>query len=115
MFSYTHMNEIIYNRFILNNPQLIQDYGKKCKKHVVQNCDTYKNVRQPLYHGTTDVNAQSILNNGFRIDRFNGTQQQGIGIYTACDDDTAKTFGEKILVLDASLAKLLNMTAKAHM
>ena len=108
------MNEIIYSRFIQNNKQLVQDYNKKCKKHVVQNCDEFKKINQPLYHGTTKENSQSILNSGFRIDRFNGTQQQGIGVYTAPDIDTAKTFGEKILVLDATLVKLLNMSTRAH-
>ena len=108
------MDKISYYKFIKNNPQLVQDYGKKCKKHVVQNCDEYIDVNQILYHGTTKTNAQNILDNGFIIDRFNGTQVQGIGIYTALDDDTARTFGEKILILDTSLAKLLNMVGKAH-
>lgn len=115
MFSKKHMNEVIYNRFLLNNPQLEQDYSKKCKKNVVQNCDEYPNTRQKLYHGTKKENAKSILDNGFTIDRFSGTQQQGIGVYCAVDADTAKTFGEKILIIDAQLEKLLNMSSRAHL
>ena len=108
------MNEITYNKFIKNNPQLIQDYGKKCKKHVVQNCDEYIDVNQILYHGTSKENAQSILNNGFIIDRYNGTQTQGIGVYSAFDENTARTFGKDILILDTTFAKLLNMAGRAY-
>ena len=108
------MNKVTYKNFLINNPQLVQDYSKKCKKNVVQNCDEYNAINQTLYHGTSTKNAQSILNNGFLVDRYNGTQTQGIGVYTAFDDDTAKTFGEKVLKLDATFAKLLDMSTKAH-
>ena len=108
------MNEIIYNRFLINNPQLVTDYNKRCKKQVIRNCDEYNAVNRTLYHGTTEENAQSILNNRFLVDRYSGTQTQGIGVYTALDDETAKTFGKKVLKLDTNLAKLLDMSTKAH-
>ena len=94
------MNKIIYNKFITNNKQFIEEIQKNCTKSIIRNCDEIQGTCSTLYHGTTPQNAENILTSGFIIDRFQGTQPFGIGVYTAFDKETAEEFGDKILTLE---------------
>ena len=103
------MNIFTFAKFVQDNKSLVNVLNKECDNEVVRYCCRVKRPPETLLHGTSEENAQKILQNGFKIDYFNGTKDMGSGIYLTEDEGVAQMFGKKILSVKTKLKNPIHM------
>lgn len=106
-----NMNLQTYKKFLFNNYELVEKYRQTCIQRVLFNCIDIPTRNLVLYHGTP--HADEILQQGFRIDKFSGTQPMGVGVYLTPDKRLAEYFGNKILQVHVKLREALDFSADA--
>jgi hypothetical protein len=107
------MNLIGYQNFLANNNRLVSAYKNFCTRNVVRQCEELPKITLNLFHGTSQTNADAIIQDGFKLDRFSGTKPMGVGVYLTEDLFLAKYFGNTMLDIKVKLERAIDFTFEA--
>ena len=107
------MNLTVYQRLIADNKTLVNNYRQIYIKNILFHCIEAPTSKLQLFHGTSNENANKILKDGFKIEKFSGTQPMGVGVYLTPDSYLARYFGKTILAVDVKLKSSLLFTYDA--
>mgnify|MGYP001805821149 CR=1 FL=1 len=107
------MNLAVYQRLLADNKAVVNNYRQNYIKNILFHCTEAPTSKLQLFHGTSNENANKILQDGFKIEKFSGTQPMGVGVYLTPDSNLARYFGNAILAVDVKLKSSLVFTYNA--